>query len=271
MNKNNNITNINEYRDNKMPDNSGFNINEPNDLVEYVSDEMINSYVWEIGNSTPDLWSRIEVGFEEEAKAVARERKRKSTRVWKTLGYVAAAVVITIIAVPVMKLGMGEKKSEESVDMIDMEATESYDNSYDEVPDSVTMEAAAESDSQNDEEVSNDVNNEQLTQLVPENGTEGQLNLDEIRGVQTDSRKLTVVCAMSVDEAGNLTFEIKEVKVNEYEEINVNAGDKITLSNPLFVEILGDVIREEEITLDSLVIDDNGNIIGRIIDLIKNR
>lgn len=237
MNREHNITNINEYRGNMMPDQSAFNINEPNYSVEYVSDEMINSYVWEIGNNTPDLWSRIEAGFENEAKDVIRERKRKSARMWKTFGYVAAAVLITIIAIPVMKLGTGGEKSEEAIIMTES-ATEAYDTSYDEVTESVAMEAPAETD------------------------------MTIVKGIQTDARQLVVKGEFIYDDDADIVkFSIKMVNANNYEELIIEIGDEITLSNPLYVKELDSLIINTEITLDSISIDNAGNITGRIIDL----
>ncbi|MBE5954310.1 MAG: hypothetical protein E7257_09200 [Lachnospiraceae bacterium] len=269
MNRDNNITDINEYRTNTMPDQSAFNIEEANYLVEYVSDEMINSYVWEIGNSTPDLWSKIEAGFEEEAKDVIRERKRKSARGWKTFGYVAAAVLITIIAIPVMKLGMGGEKSEEAIMMTESATTEAYDTKYDEVSDSVAMEAPADTGVESEAVIPDNTSNVVTGDSQSAESYNNGMDMVAIKGIQKDARQLTVVCEITVEDLNKVSFEIKEIKLNQYEDIKINVGDKITLSNPMFVHALDIMNIEEEITLDSLEIDGEGNILGRIIYLIK--
>lgn len=73
--------------------------------IEEMSDEMINSYVDAIGGMTPNLWDRIEAGYEEEIQksktidfAAAKARRRKM------LGACAAAVALVAIAVPTMIL-----------------------------------------------------------------------------------------------------------------------------------------------------------------------
>lgn len=262
MNKDNNITNINEYRGNMMPDSSAFNINEPNCSVEYVSDEMINSYVWEIGNNTPDLWSRIEAGFEVEAKDVIREKKKKAARTWKTFGYVAAAVLITIIAIPVMKLGTGGEKSEEAI-MMTESATEAYDTSYDEVTESVAMEAPAESGVESEAAMPENTNN-----AATNDSQSAETNMTAVKGIQTDARQLVVKGEFIYDDDADIVkFSVKMVNANNYEELIIEIGDEITLSNPLYVKEMDILIINTEITLDSISIDKAGNITGRIIDL----
>lgn len=263
MNKDNNITNINEYRENMMPDMSAFDINEPGGSVEYISEDMVNSYVWELGNSTPDLWSRIEAGFEKEAKEVIRQRKKKAVRTWRTLGYVAAAVLITIVAIPVMKLGMGGEKSEDTMIM-----TESTTESDGKNSDSVAMEAPS------DEMAESYVESEAG---VPENNTvigNGQSMQSDssdtvaIKGIQTDARQLVVGGKFVFDDDLDIVkFSIKMINDNNYEDIIINVGDEIILSNPLYVQTMDFLMIETEITLDSVSIDDAGNLTGRIIDL----
>lgn len=259
MNKDNNITNINEYRERMMPDASAFNINEPSGSVEYISEELINSYVWELGNNTPDLWSRIEAGFEEEAKDVIRERKKNSARVWKTFGYVAAAVLITIIAIPVMKLGTNSEKSEDTMMM-----TESTTELSGEKSESVAMEAPSESyvESEGAKQEDNVVTNDSQSL------EEGSNDIVAIKGIQTDARQLKIQGKFIFDDDADIVkFSIKVINDNSYEELVINVGDEITLSNPLFVQTMDSMLIETEITLDSIGFDDAGNLTGRIIDL----
>ena len=67
----------------------------------------------------PDLWSRIDAGFEEEVTKQKTARKKRRTRQFVL---VAAAILIVIIAVPVgissmRKSNMKEMKTETVADM----------------------------------------------------------------------------------------------------------------------------------------------------------
>lgn len=67
----------------------------------------------------PDLWSRIDTGFEEEVTKQQAARKKRRTRQFVL---VAAAILIVIIAVPVgissmRKSNMKEMKTETAADM----------------------------------------------------------------------------------------------------------------------------------------------------------
>lgn len=126
MNKDN-LTDLNEYKNN-MPDSN----------MEELSDELINSYMNCIENDTPDLWSRIDAGFDEEinkltymnntevydAKNVSNgivqnkiadgskvSVKKKVT--WRRYAGLVAAILIIAIAIPVAITQKRSKKSED--------------------------------------------------------------------------------------------------------------------------------------------------------------
>lgn len=273
-NRNNNITDINEYQNNIMPDTTGANIYnaaynnmpmgtpgmyEDDNIEEFVSEEFVNSYLAATNQNTPDLWNRIEAGFQEEAWDMVAEKKRKTARAWKTVGYVAAAAMITLVAIPAMLLSMGGGKSDE--EMMYTEATTRADIYYEEAADTVEMEAPAE-DSVTNNSISSDAS-------ASENQTQAQLK--EIEGIQTDERQIVVVCEITFDDATDaVTIEIKEIKGNQYDELPLSAGYKITLSNPMFVQAMDVMLYEEEIILDSVEMDEVGNITGRIIKIKRH-
>lgn len=242
-----------------------------NDNVEeFVSEEFVNAYLNATNQNTPDLWSRIEAGFEEEARGIIVNQKVKSARIKKTVGFVAAAALITVIAVPVMMMGMGGEKSEECTIMTESTTTARQELYYDEAADSVAMEALAdgamvedateaapEVDIQNT--VTNDAssaNNETATQLK------------EIEGIQTDNRQIVIEGEFLFDSNSNeVSFKIKAISDNQYNEFLIDIGDKITISNSMYVLTMDVMLVEGKITLDSVEIDEVGNITGRIIDL----
>ena len=273
----NNITNINEYRENTVPDASAFYINEPDAPVEFVSQELIDYYNQATANSTPDLWGRIEAGFELETKDLKAKQRRKVATTKKIVGFVAAAAIITIIAVPVMKLGIGGSKSES--EKIKTEAT--HEMYYDEVSDSAALEAPSEDGVESVDEGVQESVEESATEYHVENDMQGAVTndssasgaetlkqLEEIQGIQTDARQIVVEGEFLFDGNSNkVSFKIKSISDNQYEEYVVNVGDEISLSNSMFVLTMDVMLIEGKITLDSVEIDDLGNITGRIIDL----
>ena len=287
-NNENNITNINEYRGNKMPGVSGFDINNPSQnlqmggnadysaesyVEEFVSEEFVNAYLEAVNQTTPDLWSRIESGFEVEARDIINERRRKSKRVWKTVGYVAAAALITVIAIPVMKLSLGGEKSEE---MIYKSTTNAVNEQYNEESgDMLDMEAVQEDVAMESESMMEDTQCEAVTEAAPEADgvsnnqvTGNSTQLKEIQGVQTDSRQLVVKGKFVFDDDTDIVkFNINVIEDNAYGDITIEIGDEITLSNPMYVLTMDFFVVETEITLDSIELDEAGNIMGRIVDL----
>ncbi|MBR3833392.1 MAG: hypothetical protein IKJ73_03660 [Lachnospiraceae bacterium] len=274
MNNNmNNITNINEYRENIVPDASAFNINEPGIPVEFVSQEFVDQYIKATENNTPDLWGRIEAGFELEAKNVMAEKRRKMATTKKVVGFVAAAALITIIAVPVMMLSMGGQKNEECK----LEATQEV--SHYEASDSVAMEAPTEAAAMEDtheeymmesetaipseEGVGNTITNDSTV-----SGSYTAKQLEEIQGTQTDSRQMVIEGEFIFDGNSNeVTFKVNNISDNQYKELVIDIGDEISLSNSMYVLSMDVMLFEGKITIDSVEIDDLGHITGRIIDL----
>lgn len=273
-----------------MPGISGFDINTQNqyagynpynNVEEFVSEDFVNAYLNATNQATPDLWNRIEAGFAIEARDVVTERRKQSSRTKKMMGFVAAAVIITIIAIPVLKIGT-KHKDEDKNSYIE----KGYENSvkldnesaYESVDEEAAMESPVynvegeyqEESMESAEEPSYDdndeMNNDQFHILHNWENHETQEQLDEIEGTQIDERQLVIEGEFIFDDSDNLIFKIDAVKENQYMDIDLNVGDKITLSNPLYVQTMSVMIYKVEITLDSICIDDLGNITGRIID-----
>lgn len=91
----------------------------------------------------PDLWDRIEQGFEKETKQLKRNKRNIRTRYM----VLAAAVVLAIvIAVPILMLGSGGKKSEEAHDNgMYMNVMEDTQADYDVAESAEEAKGAAES------------------------------------------------------------------------------------------------------------------------------
>ncbi len=78
-----------------------------------IPDELLESYLNEVELDTPDLWSRIESGYEKEIKLIDGEKKAVKK---KMIGLIAAAVLIVVIAIPVAIFNVAGKKDSKSDD-----------------------------------------------------------------------------------------------------------------------------------------------------------
>ena len=293
----NNITDINKYRENIMPDSSGFNINEPGVPVEFVSEEFVNSYLQATSYNTPDLWSRIDAGFEIEAQNVKAKQKQRYKRVSKVVGFVAAAALITIIALPIMKLSTDSKKDmematestvmEDSVkgdganDSVAMEAP--YEGAASDSAEEMVAESVEEMSTEATDGLQSSANGQESPAQSPMVGdttnnhwnvgsdseTELEAQLKDIQGIQTDARKLKIIVEFDFSNEDQVVVKITSNVSSEYAEFDINVDDKVILSNPLYIQAMDSMIYTAEITLDSVTVDSEGNITGRIIDLIR--
>jgi hypothetical protein len=126
MNRNN-VVELDKYKQTDMPDSS----------IEELSDDIIKAYIDNIDMETPDLWDRIDAGFDEEKKKLSTRKLRKYTAV-------AAVILAAAIAIPVIVM---QKRS--SKDEMGMQTYDSYS-------DSVESEAFDDSDYMEDAEVYED-------------------------------------------------------------------------------------------------------------------
>lgn len=96
-----NTTDLNEYKNNMSDEES----------VE-LPKELLEAYIKNVDDATPDLWNRIEAGFDDEIKNIGSTPHNKNK--WKKYMGIAAAMLVVAIAVPVALNigGMGSKKSD---------------------------------------------------------------------------------------------------------------------------------------------------------------
>ena len=145
------IVDLTEYKDNQE---------DIEMMAEDIPDEVLEAYIKEVENSTPDLWSKIEIGYEKELMSIDNERKLRKK---KTIGIIAAAALITLIAVPVAILSnfnSKENKSDSSIisTVSDKDDAVYYDYAADEMPEFADSDdyerfdesAAEETDSENE-------------------------------------------------------------------------------------------------------------------------
>lgn len=123
--------------------------------TETMSENELKAYLSMKDEDTPDLWERIETGYEEELKAVKVTDINSKKRNRKIISLLAACVIITLIALPVLK-GGSKKKSDRSKEL---KSDEMYEDNAIYAIDAGADEAADESLSdyeyaQNEEDVS---------------------------------------------------------------------------------------------------------------------
>ena len=159
--------------------------NELNEIVEELSDLQREQYIEQTRLDTPDLWGRIEAGFEAELTELQKQNDKKIVDINtkrklknKYRGLVAAAVLLIVIALPVAFLNMGgTKKSSDEVwenigvegnDKTEMyEATESALESDAEMCGEETGESAEmASEPEAGQSLENDIDNSKVDQSL---------------------------------------------------------------------------------------------------------
>lgn len=95
-------------KDNKINENTYNNMVDFNQYVNpdnELSEEMLQAYLDATDMETPDLWSRIDAGFDSEVTQINNEKKLNKKRNKKFITFIAAAVLLTLIALPIAMLG----------------------------------------------------------------------------------------------------------------------------------------------------------------------
>ncbi|MBE5944953.1 MAG: hypothetical protein E7258_08580 [Lachnospiraceae bacterium] len=254
MNRDNNITNINEYRTNMMPDAPVVKIDQTH-RMEFLSQSMTDDYERAIEAATPNLWDRIETGFDQEWEQIKREKRIAAKKRNRLIGVVAAALLITIIAIPVMgnfneniKSSIDDKSDKPMYDYVDEQVKE--DISFDAESNSPAMDDSfsEEAESPSVDNVDQDINS--ITH-------------------DSDSKELTdeFVCEAEITILGyfdkvdmeECVFVVEEVVDSEYTDIVLAQGDKVYITNPIDVCSYNRNFGPQEILeADSLYVDEEG-------------
>lgn len=107
---------------------------------ESLSEQELNAYLSMKADDTPDLWSRIEAGFDEEVNEIKYNKKTDSEfkgRRKKYISIIAACVIVTIIAIPVLIMSNvlgGERSKSDTKMAMDEEGTENVKYDIQEAP-----------------------------------------------------------------------------------------------------------------------------------------
>ncbi|MBP3620387.1 MAG: hypothetical protein J6J16_01350 [Lachnospiraceae bacterium] len=256
----NKITNLNEYKSENLQ-------NEV--MIEEMSPEMLDAYYRMSEENTPDLWERIEKGVDVELSSIRLEAQNERLRKRKVRNMVAAVVIVTIIAVPVVAVvsGLGGSK-EKSSDI-------KYDHVYDgaDMQENVKDEYYAEDTEVVTEAVAEDCYDaESGENLTP---TESMINSQETSDQEETEEEIKDARVLSVEgelvdfdyDNYTVSFRVDKILSNEYEEFKLKKGTVIIISNPMKIYIIDNAFVFWEIEFDSLTTNEEGKYEARIKDM----
>jgi len=157
-----------------------------------LSEEMLQAYLDATDMETPDLWSRIDAGFDSEVTQINNEKKLNKKRNKKFITFIAAAVLLTLIALPIAMLG-GRSNEKDMV-------TEGIKD------EDIAFEAEAESAAADMDvtEASFEENEAAMEEAVAEDAEES----DNEASIITDSAENAVESAPAEESDGNVGEEI---------------------------------------------------------------
>ena len=222
-------------------------------MVEDIPEEVLESYMKEIENDTPDLWTRIETGYEKELNLIDKENKARKR---KTIGFIAAAALITVIAVPIAVLSQKGSKKDDSKksdtivasderykdDYCDAEATEAMEETADdyEMNDSDSVDDSFYNENYSEEDFEADSDNDYSTEEDSQATTSSDNNeISDTNSVSADHKEEEngTSGASYVDEslfAAEIEFDgiIYEISDKELmDKLPDNAGEGIDIDN----------------------------------------
>lgn len=148
----------------------------------------------------PDLWSRIDAGFEEEVKI---EKKVQKQRKKKQFGLIAAAVVVAVIAIPVCVITMrnqNEKRAYETQEnasnaevenAADSAASDAADSAASEETDSAASDAAESAAYEGVENAAQDTNQTQNSVIAEDSAGKTDIQNSDMEHMDEDAAAIT--------------------------------------------------------------------------------
>ncbi len=216
-----------------------------NKMTNDISDEMLRMYLAASDTETPDLWNRVEQGFEQEISDMHHHnfdnnivsmdsvsKKRKFT--WRNYAGLAAAILICLIAVPVIALlgQKNQKKGDVTMESYSMDEEMVKDNDSGEYQGAEESTAASmeESDAVNEEAADSETDGIDTADSVQAVTTAGTL------GKNTATLEVQVLIKAETTADGTVIY-VAEVQADEKnEDYSVEAGDILEFDNAADVE-----------------------------------
>lgn len=220
------------------------NIPYENIPYEEMTDEMLQAYMEASDMETPDLWDRVEQGFEQEMADIRDEKTiqfvpGKKKAVWRRYAGLAAAVLLCVILIPAVmrsNIKSGEKAIDDTVKNVNdmgetsMMAEEAAEEAADSVQQSdaeYAMEDAGSAEEADDSAVNmGDVAVAETDSVTPQSGS---LEKSE------DRKNVELEVSLYWEETENgdkiLMAEVKSVLKNDNDEYVIQDGNILEFDN----------------------------------------
>ncbi len=217
-----------------------------NKITNDISDEMLQMYLAASDTETPDLWNRVEQGFEQEISDMHHRNcdnnvvsmdsvSKKKKFAWRNYAGLVAAILICLIVVPVIALlgRKNQKKGDVKMESYSMDGEMADDDSgkYQDAEESTAAsmeESAAVNEAAADSETDGiEADTVDDVQAVATTGTMGK---------NTAALEVQVLIKAETTEEGTIIFVAEVQAVEENEDYSVEAGDILEFDNAAYVE-----------------------------------
>lgn len=225
-----------------------------NKMTDDISDEMLKLYFAASDMETPDLWNRVEQGFEQEIsninhcncdnRVVSMDSVSKKKKfVWRRYAGLAAALLICLIAVPVIALLGRRNQQKGDVEMeaygIDGEIAEETDSGKYQDAEEATAASMEESDAADETASYDNEMDDMETDII--DTTDAADNVQAATNTGTIGKNTAVlevqVLIKEETTAEGTTILVAEIQAIEKNEgYSVEAGDILEFDNAAYVE-----------------------------------
>ncbi|MGN0151945.1 MAG: hypothetical protein ACI39Q_05680 [Wujia sp.] len=216
------------------------NIPYENIPYEEMNDEMLQAYMEASDMETPDLWDRVEQGFEQEMADIRDEKTiqfvpGKKKAVWRRYAGLAAAVLLCVILIPAVvrsNIKSGEKSIDDTVkDVNDMgEASMMAEEADEETADSV-QQSDAEYAGSAEEADDSAVNMGDVAVAVTDSVTPQSGSLEKSEDRKTVELEVSLYWEETENGDKILMAEVKSVLQNDNDEYVIQDGNTLEFDN----------------------------------------
>ena len=214
-----------------------------NKMTEDISDEMLKAYLAAADMETPDLWSRVEQGFDREMSDLNHRNRdnkvvhmdqinRKKKFVWRKYVGIAAAILICLIAVPVIALfgahnrTKGDIEYNKNEDVMEFTEAGTYQAAEESMAESVAESDAAAGIAEFDYETNDNLDSADSAQVTADVGTIGK---------NTSVLEVEVFITEEITEDGTIIPVAEIQTIVENKDFDVETGDILVFDNAEYV------------------------------------
>lgn len=144
-------------------------------MPQEVSEAFASSYKKQANSEMPDLWARIDAGFDEQYKEIEKEKKKRNIRM---AGVAAAMILAILLAVPVMMRNSIKNSKSEMEDVTEASMDDAADSVMEAADDDMDFAEAAEEAVEGDDR--NHLQEAGANDVGASDETEGQIDDSEV-------------------------------------------------------------------------------------------